>query len=146
MEILSNVAVIWFVAGAALLLLEFIIPGVFILFFGIGAWVTALCVYLFEPSLAVQFLIFSTSSVLALILLRKVLLKKLYKMPDAVDDPDEEFIDGIGECITNIRPDSDGKVEFKGTTWSASAGTEINMGTKVKIIRKVGLLLEVEPA
>jgi len=146
MEILSNVAVIWFIAGAALLLLEFIIPGVFILFFGIGAWITALCVYLFEPSLAMQFLIFSSTSVLSLILLRSVLLKKLYNMPDPVDDPDEEFIGGFGECISNIRPDADGKVEFKGTTWSASSGTEVNTGDKVKIIRKVGLLLEVEPA
>lgn len=146
MEILSNEAVIWFIAGAALLLLEFVIPGVFILFFGIGAWVTALCVYLFEPSLAMQFLIFSSTSVLSLILLRSFLLKKLYKMPDPVVDPDEEFIGGVGECIVNIRPDVDGKVEFKGTSWTASAGTEINPGTKVRIIRKVGLLLEVEPA
>ncbi|MBS2212983.1 NfeD family protein [Carboxylicivirga mesophila] len=146
MEILSNEAVIWFIAGAALLLLEFVIPGVFILFFGIGAWVTALCVYLFEPSLAMQFLIFSSTSVLSLILLRSFLLKKLYKMPDPVVDPDEEFIGGVGECIVDIRPDADGKVEFKGTSWTASAGTEINPGTKVRIIRKVGLLLEVEPA
>ncbi|MBR8535647.1 NfeD family protein [Carboxylicivirga sediminis] len=146
MEILSNEAVIWFIAGAALLLLEFVIPGVFILFFGIGAWVTALCVYLFEPSLAMQFLIFSSTSVLSLILLRSFLLKKLYKMPDPVVDPDEEFIGGVGECIVDIRPDVDGKVEFKGTSWTASAGTEINPGTKVRIIRKVGLLLEVEPA
>ncbi len=146
MEILSNAAVIWFIAGAALLLLEFAIPGVFILFFGIGAWITSLCVFLFEPSLPAQFLIFSTTSVLSLILLRSFLLKKLYKMPDLVDDPDEEFIDGIGECIVNIRPDSDGKVDFKGTTWTASAGTEIDAGKKVRIIKKVGLLLEVEPA
>jgi membrane protein implicated in regulation of membrane protease activity len=146
MEILSNAAVIWFIAGAAFLLLEFIIPGVFILFFGIGAWITALCIYLFEPSLAVQFLIFSSSSVLSLILLRNYLLKKIYNMPDPVDDPDEEFLGGIGECTVNIRPDTDGKVEFKGTTWNASAGTEINTGTKVRIIKKVGLLLEVEPA
>ena len=146
MEILSNVAVIWFIAGAALLLLEFIIPGVFILFFGVGAWITALCVCLFEPSLAVQFLIFSASSVLSLILLRKVLLKKLYNMPDPVDDPDEEFVDGIGECIANIGPNTDGRVEFKGTSWTASADTEISTGSRVRIIRKVGLLLEVEPA
>ncbi|MBK3519846.1 NfeD family protein [Carboxylicivirga marina] len=144
MEFLSNVAVIWFIAGVALLLLEFIIPGVFILFFGIGALVTALCVYLFEPSLAVQFLIFSITSVLSLILLRSYLLKKLYKMPDLVDDPDEEFIGETAYCLSNIQPDSDGKVEFKGTTWTASAGQEIIAGTKVKIIRKIGLILEVE--
>ncbi len=66
-------------------------------------------------------------------------------MPDLVDDPDEEFQGGIGQCSVKIRPDHDGKVEFKGTIWNASAGTEIEVGTKVKIIKKVGLLLEVEP-
>ncbi len=145
MEILSNVAVIWFIAGAVLLLLEFIIPGVFVLFFGIGAWVTALCVYLFEPPLAIQFLIFSVVSVLSLVLLRNVIIKRLEGNSNE-PDPDEEFIGGIGDCITDIRPDADGKVEFKGTTWTASAGTEINAGTKVKVINKVGLLLEVQPA
>ncbi|MCU4154655.1 NfeD family protein [Carboxylicivirga sp. A043] len=146
MEILSNAAVIWFIVGTVLLILEFIIPGVFILFFGVGAWITALCVYLFEPSLAMQFLIFCSTSILSLVLLRSFLLKKLYKMPDLVDDPDEEFAGEIGECISNIRPDSDGKVEFKGTTWTASAGEDIFAGAKVKIIRKIGLILEVEPA
>ncbi|MCG8579216.1 MAG: NfeD family protein [Bacteroidales bacterium] len=146
MEVLSNAAVIWFIAGAVLLLLEFIIPGVFILFFGIGALITALCVYLFEPSLAMQFLIFSSTSVLSLIFLRSFLLKKLYNMPDLVDDPDEEFVGEFGECISNIRPDSDGKVEFKGTTWTASAEVEVIAGAKVRIIRKIGLILEVEPA
>ncbi|WP_439184263.1 NfeD family protein [Carboxylicivirga taeanensis] len=145
MEILSNAAVIWFIAGAALLLLEFIIPGVFILFFGIGAWVTALCIYLFDPSLPVQFIIFALTSVISLLLLRNFLLKKIYNMPDLVDDPDEEFIGGIGQCVVNIRHDSDGKVEFKGTTWNASSTTAINAGAKVKIIRKVGLILKVEP-
>ncbi|WP_430810203.1 MULTISPECIES: NfeD family protein [unclassified Carboxylicivirga] len=145
MEVLSNVAVIWFIAGAALLLLEFVIPGVFIIFFGIGAWITALCVYLFEPSLAVQFIIFSMSSVLSLIFLRSYLLKKLYQTSPTVEDPDEEFIGHTGECVAKIAPDADGKVEFKGTTWSASATTEIAAGTKVKIIKKEGLLLCVEP-
>lgn len=145
MEILSDVAVIWFIAGAVLLLLEFVIPGVFILFFGIGAWLTALCVYLFEPSLSIQFLIFSVTSVLSLVLLRSILLKRLYAKQENQTDPDEEFLGRIGECVVDIRPNTDGKVDFKGTTWSASAGVDINVGTKVKIINKVGLLLEVEP-
>jgi len=145
MEILSNIAVIWFVAGAVLLLLEFVIPGVFILFFGIGAWLTALCVYLFEPSLGIQFLIFSTTSILSLVLLRSVILKRMYAN-NTGDDPDEEFIGGIGECIVDIRPEADGKVEFKGTSWTASSNTKICIGDKIKVINKVGLLLEVEPA
>ncbi len=144
MEILSNVAVIWFIVGALLLLLEFVIPGVFILFFGIGAWITALCVYLFEPSLGFQFLIFSVTSVLSLILLRSFLLKRLYSNKIGYN-PEEEFIGGIGECVSDIKPGSDGKVDFKGTTWSASSVSELHIGDKVKITNKVGLILQVEP-
>jgi len=144
MELLSNVAMIWFIVGAVLLLLEFVVPGVFILFFGIGAWVTALCVYLFEPSLGIQFLIFSITSVLSLVLLRSFLQKRMFPERDG-DDPDEEFIGGIGECVVEIKPQAQGKIEFKGSTWSASSGVELHVGDKVKVINKVGLLLEVEP-
>ncbi|TRX66484.1 NfeD family protein [Carboxylicivirga sp. M1479] len=145
MEILSNVAVIWFLAGAVLLLLELLIPGVFLLFFGVGAWITSLAVYLFEPSLGIQFIIFSITSVISLLFLRNYLLKRLYNMPDPVDDPDDEFAGCIGECILPIKPDEDGRIEFKGTTWNASSETEIEVGSKVKIIRKLGLILFVEP-
>jgi len=145
MEILSNVAVIWFIAGAVLLLLEFVVPGIFILFFGIGAWVTALCVYLFEPSLGFQFLIFSVTSILSLVLLRSILLKRLYRNQTEYN-PDEEFVGGVGECVAEIKPDVNGKIEFKGTTWSASSSAVLHIGDKVKVLNKVGLLLEVEPA
>ncbi|TLX76088.1 NfeD family protein [Labilibacter sediminis] len=145
MEFLSNHALVWFIAGVILLLLEFAIPGVFILFFGVGAIITSICTYLFEPSLGVQFLIFSLTSVLSLIFLRSVILKKLNRNK-VTEDPDEEFVGGIGQCIADISPDSEGKVEFKGTNWNASSKVGISSGAKVKIVNKVGLCLEVEPA
>ena len=42
MDILQDPAVIWFLVGLGLLLLELALPGLVILFFGAGAWVTAL--------------------------------------------------------------------------------------------------------
>lgn len=145
MEILSNVAVIWFLAGLVLLLLEFVIPGVFILFFGIGAWITSLCVYLFEPSLGVQFVIFTVTSVVSLVLLRKVILKRMIMRTELGSDPDEEFVGHSAYCTVEIDEGHNGKVEFKGTSWSASADTLIKEGQKVNIKSKDGLLLYVEP-
>jgi len=144
MDVLSNPALIWFVVAVILLLLEFVIPGLFIIFFGLGALVTAFCAYLFEPSLTVQFLIFSITSVLSLVLLRKVLMNRLYKNNEA--DPDEEFIGHLATSLTNIEPGGQGKVEFKGTNWSATSQLPVEIGQKVKITNKEGLLLIVEPA
>ena len=145
MEILSNVSLIWFLAGVVLLLLEFVIPGVFILFFGIGAWITSLCVYLFEPSLGVQFVIFSTISIASLILLRKVILKRMTMQTVRGSDPDEEFVGYSAYCTSEIDEGHNGKVEFKGTSWSASSHKLIKEGQKVSIKSKDGLLLNVEP-
>nr|WP_321405434.1 NfeD family protein [uncultured Carboxylicivirga sp.] len=142
MEILSNAAVIWFIAGVILLLLEFVIPGIFIMFFGIGAWITALCVYLFEPSLGIQFLIFSATSILSLVFLRKVIMKKTQNVEV---DADEEFIGHQGTCLTPINEEEAGRIEFKGTQWTAVSDVAIEANQKVRIISKDGLTLRVEP-
>ena len=143
MDVLSNPALIWFIAAVVLLLLEFVIPGLFVVFFGFGALITALCVYLFDPSLAGQFLIFSVTSVLSLVLLRKVLMKRLFKNDQV--DPDEEFIGHFASCLEEIEQGGQGKVEFKGTNWSATSESPIEKGQKVRITNKEGLLLIVEP-
>jgi len=55
MEILSDPAVIWFLIGLGLLLLELVLPGLVILFFGAGAWVTALACVLHDFNLNWQY-------------------------------------------------------------------------------------------
>jgi membrane protein implicated in regulation of membrane protease activity len=145
MDFFSNHALVWFIAGTVLLILEFVVPGVFILFFGLGAWITSLCVYLLHPAIGIQFLIFSITSVLSLIWLRTMLLNKLQNTKNNAD-PDEEFVGKLGSCIETIEPGKDGKVEFKGTSWKATSNFTIHSNTKVKIINKSGLTLIVEPA
>ena len=144
MDVLSNPALIWFIAAVILLLLEFVIPGLFVVFFGFGALLTALSVFLFEPSLAGQFLIFSVTSVLSLVLLRKVLMNRLFNADQV--DPDEEFVGHFGSCLEKIEPGGQGKVEFKGTNWSATSESPVEKGQKVRVTNKEGLLLIVEPA
>lgn len=62
----------WFLLGLALLLSELILPGFVIMFFGIGAWITALCILLgITENFNVQLLIFLGSSLLTLVLFRK---------------------------------------------------------------------------
>ena len=78
MEYLSDPAVIWFLIGLGLLLLDLALPGLVILFFGTGAWVTALVCALADISLNVQILIFLVASLLGLVLLRKYLKNRFF--------------------------------------------------------------------
>ncbi|MFQ5772138.1 MAG: NfeD family protein, partial [bacterium] len=62
---------IWFVVGLIFLLLEFSIPGLITLFFGIGAWIVAVICLFLDISINAQLFIFISSSVLLLVFLRK---------------------------------------------------------------------------
>ena len=69
-EIFLKPEVIWFIIGLALLISEFILPGVVIIFFGIGAWVTTIFILIFGISLNYQLVVFISTSLLSLALLR----------------------------------------------------------------------------
>ena len=62
---------LWFLIGLILILLEFGIPGVITVFFGIGAWLVALLCLLFNIPLNLQIIVFIIGSIIPLILLRK---------------------------------------------------------------------------
>jgi len=71
---------LWFVAGLVLMLVELAVPRFIVLFFGLGAWITAVVVALgVVDSLSVQLIIFLVSSIVALLLLRKQAAKHFGK-------------------------------------------------------------------
>ena len=145
MELLSDPALIWFLIGLGLLLLELILPGLVILFFGAGAWVTALVCALTDIKLNFQILIFLAASLLGLVLLRKYLKVKFFsKKDEEAQDQLEEFIGRKGEAVDNF-VDGAGKVEFKGTRWSARCEEAVSKGQRVTILSKDGLTLIVKP-
>ena len=93
MDILSDPAVIWFLIGLGLLLLELVLPGLVILFFGVGAWITALVCALTDINLNWQIFIFLVASLLGLVLLRRYLKKRFFGRADKeTQDQLEEFI------------------------------------------------------
>ena len=145
MEIFSNPAVIWFLIGLGLLLLELIIPGLVIVFFGVGAWITAICYAIFKPDTDIQILIFLVSSLLGLIGLRKALKKRFFnKKDEEIDLLLEEFIGKKATVVKDFK-DGIGKVEFKGSQWSAESEAELKKGDIVIIEKKESLTLFVKP-
>jgi membrane protein implicated in regulation of membrane protease activity len=144
--ILSRPELFWFIIGLGLFLLELVIPGFFIIFFGLGAWITAVTCLIFEPGLNTQIIIFAITSVLALIGLRKMIQKKFfYNKGGKSDEVDDEFTGKEGLAVTDFGGQQTGKVEFKGTTWKAESASEVKMGQRVIIIEKESIKLIVEP-
>ena len=145
-EILGDPNVIWFLIGLVFLLAEFVVPGLIIVFFGIGCWVTSLSLIMLpELSFNYQLIIFLFSSVLSLGLLRRSLKKWLDKKNTDIDDGLEEYINKHCMVESDIIPDIGGKVSFKGTLWDANSDTEIKKGETVVIKKIDGIHLIVEP-
>ncbi len=142
-----NPPVIWFIIGFILILMEFGIPGLITLFFGIGAWIVAILTLIIDISINVQLIIFIIISIISLVFLRKH-FKKLFqgKLDKNQFKPDgfEEFIGHKGVVIKEITPEMPGKVEFRGTSWKAVSEESLKEKVNVEIIKKDNITLIVK--
>jgi membrane protein implicated in regulation of membrane protease activity len=135
--IFSRPEIFWFIIGLGLFLLELVIPGFFIFFFGLGAWITALVCLIGDPGTNLQIIIFAITSVLSLIGLRRIIQKKFfYSKGNQSEEVEDEFTGKEALSTTDFGGNKNGKVEFKGTTWKAQ---------RVIIIEKDSFKLLVEP-
>jgi membrane protein implicated in regulation of membrane protease activity len=147
-SIFSRPEIIWFLGGLILFLLELVIPGFFIFFFAVGAWVAALTCLIWNPGTNLQIIIFAVTSLLSLLALRRVIQKKFLYSQQNNDDSDaveDEFTGKVGIALTSFAPGQTGRVEFKGTTWSAESQSVISEGQSVIIISKESFTLTVKP-
>jgi len=144
-NILSKPELFWFILGLIMLLLELVLPGFFIFFFGLGAWITALVCLIWDPGINLQIIIFAVTSVLSLIGLRKMIQKKFfYVKEDEANKVEDEFTGREAVVIEDILPGNTGKVEFKGTMWKAESDTELKKGQSVIIVSKENFKLIVK--
>lgn len=139
--------IIWFLIGLILLIMEFVLPGLIITFFGVGAWIVALVCLFTDIGINTQLIIFILSSVLSLLFLRKW-LKGIF-LGHAVSKQNlkenlEEFVGQRAVVKETIKPKAGGKVEFHGTNWVAQADEEIAVGAVVEIIDKDNITLKVK--
>jgi membrane protein implicated in regulation of membrane protease activity len=146
----SSAELLWFLLGLGLVLAELALPGFVIIFFGVGAWITAFCVWVgFVDELSGQLLVFLVSSVASLVLFRKH--GKNYfqgKVSGKVDDVSrlDEVRGERAMVVEEIVPNSlSGKVEFRGTVWNADSDTTISKGTPVEVVERTNLTLKVKP-
>jgi hypothetical protein len=135
------------VLGHVLVLAEIVAAGGFyIIFFGVGALLVGVLALLDAvASTAVELLLFSVLSVGSLLLFRGRLLRRFQKEPPrpAVDP----IVGEIGVATEDLAAGAVGRVELRGTGWSARNVTEttIAKGTRCRVTRVEGLTVHVHP-
>lgn len=137
---------IWFLIGFGLILLEFVVPGFVLVFFGIGAWVTAIACALFDVSINAQLLIFLLSSITSLVLLRKAIKKRYMDKTSPVSGAlEDEYVGQVATAIVSFSAGEVGKVSFKGANWEAIATKSVKEGERLRITGYKSIQLFVEP-
>ncbi len=127
-------------------LLELVLPGFVIFFFGVGAWVTALLCLIANPGINLQAIVFAVTSILSLVLLRKMIQRRFFYSKDELSkDVEDEFTGREAVATMDFKPGHTGKVEFKGTTWKAESTESIVKGQTVIIKSKENFKLFIEP-
>ena len=103
-----------------MLLGELLTPGGFyLIFFGVGALaVGAIRLVGFGPSFLVEGLLFVVISILALALFRRPLMER-FRTQLTPQPPVDTFIGEAALAVEEIPANGIGKVELRGTTWSA---------------------------
>lgn len=136
----------WFILGLGLFLFELMLPGFIIFFFGLGAWITALVCLFVSPGVNLQIIIFALTSVISLVGLRRLIQRKFfYSKGNLSEEVEDEFTGKEAVSRSDFGHEKTGKVEFKGTSWTAESTSDIKEGQRVIIIEKVNFKLLVEP-
>jgi len=137
----------WLVLGLLLVLAELVSAGGFyVIFFGVAALVVGVLAGAgVAGPLWIQLLLFSVLSVATLLLFRGRLLE--WMQPDPQRPEVDSLIGEIGLASEDLAPGVVGRVEVRGSTWSArnTATGAVVRGTRVRVVRVDGLTLHVEP-
>ena len=139
---------LWFIAGLLLTLSEFIVPGVLICFFGFAAMLMAGLLLLWPSMPSSLLLAIYIATSLALIFGLRRYMPKTFRghVKNAESDPDEDDVAGAPATVVEaIAPGVPGKVEFRGTNWTAVSNSTLAVGALVVVERRENLVLHVKP-
>lgn len=143
-----NPAFWWAVAGLALMISEFAVPGLILFFFGIGALLTALLTWLLPLSLDWQIAVFIVTSLASLFGLRRFLKPVFTGRTSGGPEGSGELSQLVGtrgEVTNTIETGKTGRILLNGATWKAVAGEPISEGTTVEVTAQNNLTLTVKP-
>jgi inner membrane protein len=135
---------IWVLVGFALLAIEFASTTMHIGFFAAGAFLVAAAVgFGWDGPLWAQLLVFTVTSLLALLVFRPIVIRKL-KLRGG-DSPVDDLVGETATALDDIAAAGIGKVEMRGSTWSARnvGASPVTKGQRCAIERIDGLMLQI---
>ncbi len=142
----GNTTWFWLIAGTVLLIGEILLPGVYLLWIGAAAFVTALVVWLVpDMMLLVQTIIFSFVAIASIVATRRYL--KNNPMVEERPNLGKRGMQQIGKVYTlaDAIVDGTGRVKIGDSLWTVS-GPDLPEGDRVRIVSVEGAALTVEAA
>lgn len=138
---------LWLLAGVLLILAEFFAPGVIIVFFGVGAILTAITTWAgWTPGIGQQAAVFAVSSVVLLFGMRRYVKEWFVGDSTNFNGSDDDFTGREARVTTSLPGHGgDGQIEIKGSNWKARSEVAIPAGSTVIIERREGLMFHVRP-
>jgi inner membrane protein len=141
-------SVVWLVIGIVLILSEFILPGLVVIFLGISALLISPLVYseiITDP--VIQTVAWLIVSVILILLFREQFAAKFPSLERKTYGKDSDEITGkSAEVMERITATEAGRIRINETTWYAKADQLIEPGEWVTVTSRDNLLLHVRPA
>jgi membrane protein implicated in regulation of membrane protease activity len=135
----------WMILAATLLVLEMLVPGIFLMWFGFAAALTGVLAFSFDIGWQWQLIWFCLLSLAAVL----VALKYLRQHPFASERPllNERATQHIGQtfALVDAIHNGRGSVHIGDTIWRVE-GPDLPKGTQVKVIGANGTVLKVARA
>ncbi len=129
---------LWLGSGIFLMAIEFLVPGLVMVFVGLGSLTVVFGMHFgYIDGILQQFTTFFISTIIYLLTLRFLVLRFVPSVTRKENiDEDEEVMGSIVEIVAEITSGEFGRVEHSGSSWQARAEGDqtILKGEQVKII------------
>lgn len=135
----------WLILGAGLFGLEILVPGVFLIWFGLSALIVGAVALGIDISWQLQLVLFAALSLLAVILSRRFFKNSEHESDQPLLNQRAEQNIGRSFVLTDAILHGRGRVQIADSIWRVE-GTDCAEGTLVKVIGVEGTVLKVEPA
>lgn len=135
----------WLAAGAALGILEILLPGIFLIWVAVAAWVTALVVAFIPLTLALQLVLFVALAFVTVFVGRQYYARNPVESADPNLNVRASRLIGQLVTVESAIENGRGRVRVGDGVWNAT-GPDAPSGARVRIIAADGTLLTVELA
>lgn len=135
---------LWALLGMVLLAAEMLVPGVFLLWFGLAALATAALVFAVDPSLPVQIVNFSFLALIFAYSAKRFLADRPIVSSDPLLNNKVGRMLGEVGVVSLALEGGSGRVRLGDSEWQAE-GPELPVGERVKVTGNRGTVLLVEP-